>query len=439
MVLGFHVVDCRSGLQVFRKESILYKNLTHGHVLPFLGISYDVFKGAIRMIVPWMKKGTLRGLVNNYLEPGFRKTLRHSQERRINSYTKCHSDLSTHTKKASSRQPTRGQHPRGRTWFCPFYRSRTGSDRGRKCVKLRVSPWRRRHSLISPELFALEDFGLDSRRQRFSGDVYAFLHVFTQINSPFPESQITKSHSASSEANALTDYCLRQKAPCPTPFGSSPRPVGHFHLRCGRQLRAVTSLLRSVVESPGKPILDAEFRLVIIQSAVEARLRDLLPGRHPNVKWLQMALERTEAFYQGRPTGAPTWVLAMGIDFSDVPLVSTTISDEDVYVARAGKDGSPRARPSNIKSSGRRSSYFSCSEIYVKIYEVLVAEPQTLQRIPAVHQPDLNALGARPLKGDYDLDSTPLLVVLACINQEMLNISWDRARMLFKGAEVIVE
>lgn len=75
MVLSFHVVDCRSGLQVSRKESILWKIFTHEHVLPFLGISNDVLKDAIRMIIPWMEEGTLRGLVNNHSRPKFSNNL----------------------------------------------------------------------------------------------------------------------------------------------------------------------------------------------------------------------------------------------------------------------------------------------------------------------------------------------------------------------------
>ncbi|TCD64704.1 hypothetical protein EIP91_003778 [Steccherinum ochraceum] len=47
-------------------ESILWKNLTPEHVLPFLRISNDVFQGAICMVIPCMEKGTLRNLVNNH-------------------------------------------------------------------------------------------------------------------------------------------------------------------------------------------------------------------------------------------------------------------------------------------------------------------------------------------------------------------------------------
>ncbi|TCD67345.1 hypothetical protein EIP91_000266 [Steccherinum ochraceum] len=236
------------------------------------------------------------------------------------------------------------------------------------------------------ELFAPEDFGLDSGRPTFSSDIYAFACLFIEKNSlsrnhrsphPTPRSQRRTStptiafggrshvdhHPDSFHTNTFvtTDNSRRRQAPA---VGG--RVSSQGYVRCG-----VTPHHHPVGRG--------------------SKIADLLPG-HLDVGWLRTALARTETFHNGGPTGPRS---------------------------KGGKGWLLAGRPSNIKSSERRSSCFSCSEIYVKIYEVLVAEPQTLQRIPAVHQPDLNALGARPLKRDYDLDSTPLLVVLASINGEM--------------------
>ncbi|THH26666.1 hypothetical protein EUX98_g7522 [Antrodiella citrinella] len=45
----------------FYRESILWKNLVHDHIVPFLGVAEDVFEnGMICMILPWQEKGALR-------------------------------------------------------------------------------------------------------------------------------------------------------------------------------------------------------------------------------------------------------------------------------------------------------------------------------------------------------------------------------------------
>ncbi|THH19668.1 hypothetical protein EUX98_g8727 [Antrodiella citrinella] len=50
--------------KAFCRESILWKNLVHDHILPFLGVAEDAFKGAICMVLPWQERGSLR----HYLE-----------------------------------------------------------------------------------------------------------------------------------------------------------------------------------------------------------------------------------------------------------------------------------------------------------------------------------------------------------------------------------
>lgn len=43
---------------------MLWKKLNHDHILPFLGVSEEVFKNSFCMIAPWMENGSVR----NYME-----------------------------------------------------------------------------------------------------------------------------------------------------------------------------------------------------------------------------------------------------------------------------------------------------------------------------------------------------------------------------------
>lgn len=57
-------------MQAFYRESLLWKNLIHDHILPFLGVSEDVFPGSVCMVIPWMEKGNLRHYIAGQLSAG---------------------------------------------------------------------------------------------------------------------------------------------------------------------------------------------------------------------------------------------------------------------------------------------------------------------------------------------------------------------------------
>lgn len=46
-------------LQMFCKEALIWKQLDHPHVLPFLGIDLEIFPGFMCMVSPWMQHGTI--------------------------------------------------------------------------------------------------------------------------------------------------------------------------------------------------------------------------------------------------------------------------------------------------------------------------------------------------------------------------------------------
>ncbi|KAJ7718321.1 kinase-like domain-containing protein [Mycena metata] len=43
----------------FGREALIWKNLDHDYVLPFLGVDFETFPGQLCMVSPWMEKGPL--------------------------------------------------------------------------------------------------------------------------------------------------------------------------------------------------------------------------------------------------------------------------------------------------------------------------------------------------------------------------------------------
>ncbi|TCD67324.1 hypothetical protein EIP91_000245 [Steccherinum ochraceum] len=56
--------------QLFYRESLLWKNLVHEHIVPFIGVSEDVFPGTVCMVLPWMENGSLRSYIVTSREKG---------------------------------------------------------------------------------------------------------------------------------------------------------------------------------------------------------------------------------------------------------------------------------------------------------------------------------------------------------------------------------
>ncbi|KAF8192687.1 hypothetical protein K438DRAFT_1472654, partial [Mycena galopus ATCC 62051] len=45
--------------QKFCSEALVWKDLHHPHILPFLGIEKDCFPSSLCMVSPWMENGTV--------------------------------------------------------------------------------------------------------------------------------------------------------------------------------------------------------------------------------------------------------------------------------------------------------------------------------------------------------------------------------------------
>jgi hypothetical protein len=52
------------------KEALLWKQLNHVHVLPFLGLDAETFPGFFCMVSPWMRHGTALGHVRDRIPLG---------------------------------------------------------------------------------------------------------------------------------------------------------------------------------------------------------------------------------------------------------------------------------------------------------------------------------------------------------------------------------
>ena len=53
------------------RESIMWRKLSHEYVLPFYGVSEDVFRTSVCMVTPWMKQGNSRHFLNQQASSGF--------------------------------------------------------------------------------------------------------------------------------------------------------------------------------------------------------------------------------------------------------------------------------------------------------------------------------------------------------------------------------
>ncbi|KAH7922197.1 kinase-like protein [Leucogyrophana mollusca] len=56
--------DQRELRRIFRHEALVWKNLAHKYVLPFLGITNDVFKPHWCMVLPWMERGNINSVLD---------------------------------------------------------------------------------------------------------------------------------------------------------------------------------------------------------------------------------------------------------------------------------------------------------------------------------------------------------------------------------------
>ena len=57
----FFLYTIADGTQIFYREAVIWKNLTHPNILPFLGVTID----PLQLVSEWMPGGTLLKYVKN--------------------------------------------------------------------------------------------------------------------------------------------------------------------------------------------------------------------------------------------------------------------------------------------------------------------------------------------------------------------------------------
>ncbi|TCD69553.1 hypothetical protein EIP91_007177 [Steccherinum ochraceum] len=126
--------------QAFCRESMLWKHLSHRHILHFLGVCEDIFSNrSLSMILPWMTKGCIRHYIDHLQSQGA-------------------------LVEENPMEPTSYQY---------------ASVHGGGAIR-----WQ------APELIDPEEFGLSSSRPTFASDMYSFACICVELHSgapPFPE------------------------------------------------------------------------------------------------------------------------------------------------------------------------------------------------------------------------------------------------------------
>ncbi|TCD65225.1 hypothetical protein EIP91_002972 [Steccherinum ochraceum] len=184
------------------RESLLWKNLIHPHILPFIGISNDVFPNTICMVMPWMKNGNVRQFMSAARRDG--RLRAESYEQMVNEWLRqvglgieylhleglVHSDL--HGGNLLLTDDLEIQLADfGMATIADASAYGYGSLHGGGKMR-----W------TAPELFEPEQFGLDSRRPTFESDMYAYSCICIELYSgaaPF------------SEQSNLSDYTVMRK------------------------------------------------------------------------------------------------------------------------------------------------------------------------------------------------------------------------------------
>jgi len=179
---GYHTT---SEYQEFRRrfcgEALVWKNLKHPHILPFLGVDSDNFHMCIGMVSPWMENGTIR----QYMEDRGHSNV---------NVNKCLFQVALGIKYLHSRKLVHGDlhasniliDGEGNARLADFglvgfAEATAGTHTSRPGGIVRF---------MAPELLMPERFGLDTCHRSLASDVFAFSCVCIEVHTgsrPFSE------------------------------------------------------------------------------------------------------------------------------------------------------------------------------------------------------------------------------------------------------------
>ncbi|KAH8097003.1 hypothetical protein BXZ70DRAFT_943874 [Cristinia sonorae] len=163
-------------------ESLLWRHLSHGHILPFLGIAEDIFKESLCMVMPWSEHGNIRDVIHSWKE-NINSSIQdlfirvHSWIREIASglaylhggdVNIAHGDLRGVNILIDSDWKVR---------LADFGLAVFAGDGSNHYASVRggASNW------LAPELIDPEAFGQNSSRPTFASDIYSFACVCMEL------------------------------------------------------------------------------------------------------------------------------------------------------------------------------------------------------------------------------------------------------------------
>ncbi|KAH8102061.1 kinase-like domain-containing protein [Cristinia sonorae] len=312
----------------FYRESLLWKNLGHDHILPFLGVAEDVFQGSICMVIPWMRNGNLRQYISEQTEkgqlteatfvPAINRWLHQTAMglAYLHSEGIVHGDLHAGNILVDNEKNAR---------LCDFGMSliseatayNYGSHHGGGATR-----W------SAPELFDPEEFGLTTSRPTFQSDVYAFACVVVELYSgqpPFPD-------LVDRQVPMQVVKGMRPSLPRLSKTKAPPDHVWSLTTTCWAQDPAARPSANTVVQSLESAL--TKDRIVAICQAVNKRQRESTCSEYER-SWLQDAAERTIRFYNGESQPI-MWILAVDQEFPPGALcVDDRPNADPVYITRA--------------------------------------------------------------------------------------------------------
>ncbi|THH32590.1 hypothetical protein EUX98_g1593 [Antrodiella citrinella] len=167
-------------MKAFYHECLLWRNLSHKHILPILGIDNQLFNGSLCMVMPWMEHGNIRTVIDVMRNQGSKSPadlqlqVYHWMAEIVSGLAYLHEEGIAHGDVNILIDDSYHVHLAdfGLAVFADGASNNYGSMRG---GALR---W------LSPELIDPEELGLESSRPTYASDIYSFACLYTS-QSPF--------------------------------------------------------------------------------------------------------------------------------------------------------------------------------------------------------------------------------------------------------------
>ncbi|KAH8105369.1 kinase-like domain-containing protein [Cristinia sonorae] len=177
--------------RAFYRESLLWQDLAHPHILPFLGVSEGVFQYSLCMVLPWMENGNILNHMDNLKKNG--KLMDRNHGAVINQW--CYETalgLAYLHEEGIVHGDLRGANilvdDRGRIRLADFGMSVIAESTGNSSVRGGAQRW------LSPELIDPEQFNMTSSCPAYASDVYSFALTAIELFTGNPPFDTLKEH-----------------------------------------------------------------------------------------------------------------------------------------------------------------------------------------------------------------------------------------------------